>query len=222
MGIDLDKKKHAKIRNRTDAKSKDVYLALLVKLYRFLARRTDSKFNKVVLKRLFMSRINRPPTSIAKIQKHLKQDKIAVVVGTVTDDERLLTVNKMSICALRVTKTARARIEAAGGRVLTFDQLAIESPLGKNTLLLRGPKNAREAVKHFGKPGVPGSNAKYFIFKLDHLYVQREESLKRLVVVVLLVDTRTNKSMIYFILYFLYLFTLLCIVYKSLLGLYFD
>jgi len=37
---------------------------------------------------------------------------------------------------------------------LTFDQLALLAPTGANTVLLRGPKNAREAVKHFGKaPG---------------------------------------------------------------------
>ena len=31
-----------------------------------------------------------------------------------------------------------------------MDQLALRAPTGSNTLLLRGPKNAREAVKHFG------------------------------------------------------------------------
>jgi ribosomal protein L18E len=76
--------------------------------------------------------------------------KTIVVVGTVTDDNRLLTVPKISIAALRFTATARARIEKAGGECLTLDQLALRAPTGSNTLLLRGPKNAREAVKHFG------------------------------------------------------------------------
>lgn len=78
---------------RKEPKSKDVYIKLLVKvqrasgigwtklfdaclvlpwwpllqLYRFLSRRTDSKFNRVVLKRLYMSKINRPPISIARL-----------------------------------------------------------------------------------------------------------------------------------------------------------
>jgi hypothetical protein len=76
--------------------------------------------------------------------------KTLVVVGTITDDNRLLEVPKISVCALRFTATARARIEKAGGECLTFDQLALKAPTGANTLLLRGPKNAREAVKHFG------------------------------------------------------------------------
>ena len=77
---------------RKEPKSKDPYIHLLVKvgsveqivnqtclsndekisfishqLYRFLARRTDAPFNKVVLKRLYMSKVNRPPISIARI-----------------------------------------------------------------------------------------------------------------------------------------------------------
>ena len=78
------------------------------------------------------------------------KNKTVVIIGTVTDDNRLLVVPKLSIAALRFTATARARIEKAGGECLTLDQLALRAPTGANTLLLRGPKNAREAVKHFG------------------------------------------------------------------------
>ncbi|KAG7146969.1 60S ribosomal protein L18-B like [Verticillium longisporum] len=99
-----------------------------------------------------MSRINRPPVSLSRIAANIKEDekRIVVVVGTITDDNRLLTVPKVTIAALRFTATARARLAAAGGEAITLDQLALRSPTGGNTLLLRGPKNAREAVKHFG------------------------------------------------------------------------
>ena len=73
-----------------------------------------------------------------------------MIVGTVTDDIRLLEVPKLSVAALRFTATARARIEKAGGETLTLDELALRAPTGANTLLIRGPKNSREAVKHFG------------------------------------------------------------------------
>ena len=46
MGVDISHKYMRKAR-RTEPKSKDIYLRLLVKLYRFLARRTEAKFNKV-------------------------------------------------------------------------------------------------------------------------------------------------------------------------------
>ncbi|KAI0134675.1 putative 60S ribosomal protein L18-B, partial [Xylariales sp. AK1849] len=151
-GIDLDVH-HKRSTHRKAPKSDNVYLKLLVKLYRFLARRTDSSFNKVVLRRLFMSRINRPPVSLSRIVGNVskgQEGKTVVVIGTITDDNRLLEVPKLSIAALRFTATARARVLAAGGEALTLDQLALRAPTGSNTLLLRGPKNAREAVKHFG------------------------------------------------------------------------
>ncbi|GAA5848989.1 hypothetical protein JCM9279_004686 [Rhodotorula babjevae] len=155
-GIDIERH-HVKKGNRSAPKSEDPYLLLLVKLYRFLARRTDSRFNKVVLRRLYMSKTNRPPVSISRIARQVSKsgkaiaaDNTVVVVGTITDDVRLNEVPKLSVAALRFTRTARARIEKAGGECLTLDQLALRKPTGANTLLLRGKKTAREANKHFG------------------------------------------------------------------------
>ncbi|XP_048442769.1 60S ribosomal protein L18-2-like [Pyrus x bretschneideri] len=166
MGIDLVAGGKSKKTKRTAPKSDDIYLKLLVKLYRFLVRRTGSKFNAVILKRLFMSKVNKAPLSLSRLIKYMagKEGKIAVVVGTVTDDIRVYEVPCLKVTALRFTETARARIEKAGGECLTFDQLALRAPLGQNTILLRGPKNAREAVKHFGPaPGVPHSHTKPYV-----------------------------------------------------------
>lgn len=63
---------------------------------------------------------------------------------------RLLEVPKLSIAALRFTAAAKERILKAGGEALTLDQLAMRAPTGANTILLRGKRNTREAVKHFG------------------------------------------------------------------------
>ncbi|MBA0553709.1 hypothetical protein Golob_012861, partial [Gossypium lobatum] len=191
-GIDLVSRGKSKRTKRTAPKSDDIYLKLIVKLYRFLVRRTGSKFNAVILKRLFMSKVNKPPLSLSRLIEFMKgkEDKIAVVVGTVTDDIRVYEVPALKVTALRFTETARARIDKAGGECLTFDQLALRAPLGQNTIkvfllsscsgqlsislydygsskvqvLLRGPKNAREAVKHFGPaPGVPHSHTKPYV-----------------------------------------------------------
>ncbi|KAF2071784.1 hypothetical protein CYY_006891 [Polysphondylium violaceum] len=147
--------------------SQNPYLALLVKLYKFLARRTNSKFNKIVLKRLFHTKTNRPPVSlsrIANLMKDRKQGKIAVVVGTVVDDERLLDVPKLTVCALRFTESARSRIVKAGGQVLSFDQFALLRPRGNNTFLIKGVVKAREVYKHFGRaPGLPGSHTRPYV-----------------------------------------------------------
>ena len=100
QGVDISHKKDRKV-HRTAPKSDDVYLRLLVKLYRFLARRTDGKFNEIIMKRLFMSKINRPPMSLARLARNMKkqgrENKIAVIVGTITNDLRLFKVPKMTV-----------------------------------------------------------------------------------------------------------------------------
>lgn len=115
-----------------------------------------------------MSKTNRPPLSVSRISRevsHRKADPAkdtVVVVGTVTDDVRLINLEqKLKIAALRFTRTARQRIEAAGGECLTLDQLALRAPKGSNTILLRGPKHAREVYKHFGLG--PHTNKKPYV-----------------------------------------------------------
>lgn len=92
------------------------------------------------------------------------EKKIAVVVGTVCDDVRTFDVPKMTVCGLRFTRKARARILKSGGECITFDQLALKAPKGQNTILLQGSRKAREACKHFGPaPGVPHSHTKPYV-----------------------------------------------------------
>ncbi len=63
-----------------------------------------------------------------------------------------------------MTDGARNRILKAGGTILTVDQLAMKAPLGKGTVLLQGPRKAREAYRHFGPgAGVPGSRTKPYV-----------------------------------------------------------
>uniref|UniRef100_A0A2K5UKP6 Large ribosomal subunit protein uL15/eL18 domain-containing protein n=1 Tax=Macaca fascicularis TaxID=9541 RepID=A0A2K5UKP6_MACFA len=119
MGVDIRHNKDPKV-PRKEPNSQDIYLRLLVKLYRFLARRTNSTFNQVVLKRLFMSGTNRPPLSLSRMIRNMKlpgrENKMAVVVGTITDDVRVQEVPKLKVC-LRVTIRSKGwKFERARGR----------------------------------------------------------------------------------------------------------
>jgi large subunit ribosomal protein L18e len=179
MGVDISIKqrrttiKEAKKGGRKDVKGDNPYLKLLVKLYKFLSRRTASNFNKVVAKRLCQTRKMKAPLSLSKLKLHMekKADKTAVIVGTVTNDPRLLECPEgLKVCALRFTEIARKRIEKAGGSCMTFDELAMKSPLGKGCVLLRGPVHARTVEKYFGAaPGVPGSTTRPYVRKATNL-----------------------------------------------------
>ena len=178
MGIDLYKRGRIQSRVGRTATTTNLYHRLLIKLYKFLARRTDSKFNKIVLKRLSQSNTIRYPISISKLAKHVQdsknKDQILVVVGNVLNDERLFNVPRLRVCALRFSEEARRRILKAGGQVITFDKLAKLAPLGENTLLLRGARK-REALKHFGAaPGARHSHTKPHVLNANHKGQERK------------------------------------------------
>lgn len=153
MGIDLKAggRRTGHKSSKKTIKSHDPYRRLLIKLYKFLERRTESSFCSTVVKRLHMSKVNAPPMGLHRMAKYMQgnKGKTAVIVGKVTDDVRMLECPKLSVCALKFSETARKRILAAGGECITFDQLALRAPKGKDVVLLRGPKS-RESLSHFG------------------------------------------------------------------------
>eukprot|EP00461_Guttulinopsis_vulgaris_P009476 UN09544 len=134
MGIALRAGGRKRDLHRKNPKSNNVYLRLIVRLYKFLARRTGSAFNRAVLRRLVSPNIHRPVMSLTKVNRFTKKalaknnKLVVVVVGNVTDDARAQVPEGLQLCALRVSEPLRARIAAAGGKVLTFDQLALLSP----------------------------------------------------------------------------------------------
>ena len=163
------KRENVHLRKNRKTTSTNNYQQLLVKLYKFLSRRTESKFNSLVYERLQHSRTNRYPISLSRLVKiadsEEKQKKILCIVGNVLDDERMLTVPKLRVCALKFSDSAKARITKAGGECLTFDQLAQVEPKGTNTILLRGQRS-REALTHFR--GLKGDDAKPYILNNNH------------------------------------------------------
>eukprot|EP00753_Platysulcus_tardus_P007370 PLAT15160.2.p1 GENE.PLAT15160.2~~PLAT15160.2.p1 ORF type:complete len:190 (+),score=77.49 PLAT15160.2:59-628(+) len=168
MGIDIVAGgRRVRRKHRTSPNTGNVYTHLLVKLFKFLARRAGGDFNARVARRLVMSRNNRPPLSISKLERFSRErtDKIFVQVGTVTDDARMIkSLPPLKVVALRFTEPARKRILDAGGECLTFDQLAMLAPKGENCVLLRGRMHAREVYRHFGPAtGVPHSNTKPYV-----------------------------------------------------------
>ena len=88
MTVDICHNKDQKVQHRK-TKSQDIYLRLLVKLYRSLVRGNNFTFNHV-LKRLFMSCTNQPPLSLSqmiwKMKLPSREDKTTEVVGTITKD----------------------------------------------------------------------------------------------------------------------------------------
>lgn len=163
LGVDIRHNKDRKVR-RKEPKSQDIYLRLLVKLYRFLARRTNSTFNQVVLKRLFMSRTNRPPLSLSRMIRKMKlpgrENKTAVVVGTVTDDVRILEVPKLKVSDQHGPKGhvssqlggfAMCQWHPAMGAVIKAALRCVPSPLQNDALESVCPESIEDACHPLGR-----------------------------------------------------------------------
>lgn len=90
MGIDLVAGGKSKKTERIAPKSDDIYLKLLVKLYRFLVQRTGSKFNAVILKCLLMSEVNKASLSLSRLICYMqgKEKKIVAIVRRKSEKAR--------------------------------------------------------------------------------------------------------------------------------------
>mmetsp|Transcript_35091 Transcript_35091/g.68787 ORF Transcript_35091/g.68787 Transcript_35091/m.68787 type:complete len:152 (-) Transcript_35091:1357-1812(-) len=151
MGNQIQKKGGPIGKGRSSAKSSNIYLFFLIKIYKFLSRRTNSKINQTILRRLVMSRKNQPSISLSRIIRFgpKERNKTIVVVGKVLNDERVFFIPKLSLCALRISSSAKERILKSGGNVFTLDQFAVKFPTGKNSLLLRGSKSIKKSNLKF-------------------------------------------------------------------------
>ena len=107
-----------------------------------------------MLRRLIQSKIQKAPLSLSRLARIMKgkEEKVAVLVGTITDDNRLLEVPKLTVCALRFTETARARILKAGGKCLSFDELVMTCPQGKASAANAGSRLEYRAAERPARP----------------------------------------------------------------------
>lgn len=67
-----------------------IALLMSLQLYKFLTRRTESKFNKKVLKLLILSRMHRPPITLLRIASILERRKKKELVGCFGFDDCML------------------------------------------------------------------------------------------------------------------------------------
>ncbi|KAG6486334.1 hypothetical protein ZIOFF_054904 [Zingiber officinale] len=141
MGVDLVAHQRSKKVRRTASKSDDAYLKLLVRVFGAEDREQVQCSDPKEL----------PQKTDNFHDRKCQANKVAVIVGTVTDDKRVYEVPSYQGDGFEVYRDSKG-----------------VDPQG------RGPKNAREAVKHFGKaPGVPHSHT-------NPMSARREGSSRRL------------------------------------------
>ncbi|XP_051912641.1 60S ribosomal protein L18-like [Hippocampus zosterae] len=155
-----------KQRNLRKPRTTNVQLRGLIKYFTSCRGARPCAFNKVILKRLCQSRTTRCPSHCPGSSRIWvpSLERTAVVVGTVTNDLRLLELPKLRVCALRFTTQAPSPDHQGRRQVCHLRPAGpVEIRTARTTCLMRGPR-FREAKRHFGlAPGQKGSTTAPYV-----------------------------------------------------------
>lgn len=98
------------------------------------SRDTGAALWRDVAMRLSKSRKNWAQPNLSRISRHAPEGATVLVPGKLLGSGELS--GEHTIAAYSVSTGAREKIEAAGGRVLTYSELMNENPEGKGVVIL--------------------------------------------------------------------------------------
>ena len=97
-------------------------------------RSTDAALWRDVADRLSSSRKNWAEPNLSRLGRHAPEGAIVLVPGKLLGSGELSAGR--TVAAVSVSQGARSKIEAAGGRVLSLQELMNENPEGKGVMIL--------------------------------------------------------------------------------------
>lgn len=106
---------------------------LLIALKR-QSRNPGGRIWRSLYDRLQTSRRSRVTVNLGDLQRHYTKGRIMVVPGKVLSDG--VIEDKLQVAAFAFSTKARAKIEAQGGKCLSFEELMEQNPTGKNVMLV--------------------------------------------------------------------------------------
>jgi len=110
----------------------------LLKTINFLyeaAKQNNSAVWRAIAKKLEKPSRNFAEINVGKIAKHLKEGEIAVVPGKVLG---MGEAGKIEVAAWKFSKTAKKKIESAGGKCYSLIEIVEKNPKGSNVRILGG------------------------------------------------------------------------------------
>jgi len=106
----------------------------LIKELKKLAREEKAPIWRAVAEALGRVRRNRPEVNVGKISCYTRKDDYVVVPGKVLGDGKL--EHSVVIAAFKFTEGALLKIEKAGGKALSIQELAKQNPKGSNIKII--------------------------------------------------------------------------------------
>ncbi|MBC7081520.1 MAG: 50S ribosomal protein L18e [Thermoplasmatales archaeon] len=106
-----------------------------INMLREVARRNNSRIWEVIARKLEKPSKNFAEVNVGKIVKNLREGEVAIVPGKVLG---LGDAGKIEVAALKFSKSAKKKIEEAGGKCYSLVEIAEKNPEGSNVRILGG------------------------------------------------------------------------------------
>jgi len=109
-------------------------LVLLIKDLKIHAKRHNTPIWRDIAERLERPLRVWPEVNVSRIERYAKEGEVIIVPGKVLGSGIL--TKKVNVAAWKFSKSAKEKIEKAGGRVMTIRELMMENPKGSNVRLM--------------------------------------------------------------------------------------
>ena len=94
----------------------------------------NTKIYRDIAKRLEKPKRIHPAINVSKLEKHLNKGDTAIIAGKVLGDG---TITKpVTISAKQFSKTAKAKIEQAGGKCIPYEEMLKKNPTGSKIKIM--------------------------------------------------------------------------------------
>lgn len=118
---------------RTQTKTNPLVVDLIDQL-RAQTRSTDARLWRDVADRLSASRKNWAEPNLSRLERHAPEGATVLVPGKLLGSGEV--TGARTVAAVSVSAGARQKIEAAGGRVVSLQDLMNENPKGSGVMIL--------------------------------------------------------------------------------------
>ncbi|MDA0649199.1 MAG: 50S ribosomal protein L18e [archaeon] len=112
----------------------NIQLVDMIDVLKAQSRETGSAVWRDVAMRLSRSRKNWAQPNLSRVSRYAPEGATILIPGKLLGSGEL--VSNHTIAAYSVSNGAREKIEAAGGRFLTYNELMNENPTGKGVVIL--------------------------------------------------------------------------------------
>ncbi|MFH1431793.1 MAG: 50S ribosomal protein L18e [archaeon] len=89
---------------------------------------------KDIAKRLESPKRIQPAVNISKLERYLNKGDSAIIPGKVLGDGNI--TKAITVSALKFSKTARSKIQKAGGKCVTYEEMITKNPKGSKIKIM--------------------------------------------------------------------------------------